>query len=215
MPQQPTLPSPLLEARFPNPMITTVKTSSVVQGMPKYRSMLAGNPAYIPSSYESIATATGTGSSGTITFSSIPSTFKHLQIRCSFLVSAGCSIKLQVNGVGGTSYAWHSLNGNGTAVAANAAASVPFPYVAGIVNNASTTQPNVAIIDILDYTSTTKNKTIRTFNGFDANGSGEVNVLSGLFNNTNAITSVSISSESGTQNFTTSSTFALYGIKEF
>ena len=34
-----------------------------------------------PSSFESIATVSGTGSSGTITFSSIPATYKHLQIR--------------------------------------------------------------------------------------------------------------------------------------
>ena len=34
----------------------------------------------VASSFESIATATGTGSSGVITFSSIPSTYKHLQI---------------------------------------------------------------------------------------------------------------------------------------
>jgi len=45
------------------------------------RSGLVGNPVIMPGSYESIASASGTGSSGTITFSSIPSTYTHLQIR--------------------------------------------------------------------------------------------------------------------------------------
>jgi len=54
--------------------ISSVKTGAIGD------SLLAGNAAFNPSSFESIATATGSGQTS-VTFSSIPSTYKHLQIR--------------------------------------------------------------------------------------------------------------------------------------
>ena len=77
-------------------MITRLKLSTIEQGLPKYRSMLAGNAAYVPSSYESIASATGTGSSGTITFSSIPSTYQSLQLRVSCINTTGDNMVLRI-----------------------------------------------------------------------------------------------------------------------
>ena len=47
-----------------------------------YSSFLAGNAGYVPPSYESIQTTTLSSSQSTISFTSIPATFKHLQIRC-------------------------------------------------------------------------------------------------------------------------------------
>jgi len=61
--------------------ITSIKTGSSFTNLVKYNDFLGPNSAYIPTSYESIASATGTGSSNTITLSSIPSTYKHLQLR--------------------------------------------------------------------------------------------------------------------------------------
>jgi len=56
--------------------------SSILQGFPKSRSLLAGNTAYIPGDFQSISTVTvGAGGSSSITFNSIPSTYSHLQIR--------------------------------------------------------------------------------------------------------------------------------------
>ena len=73
--------------------------------------------------FESIASASGTGSSATITFSSIPSTYQHLQIRC-LLKSTGTSVALSggdltFNG-NTTNYLCHTLSGNGTTVTAAA-----------------------------------------------------------------------------------------------
>ena len=165
------------------------------------------------SSFESIATATGTGSSGTITFSSIPSTYKHLQIRGNFMTSnSGQILYVRCNGDSGTNYAWHLLGGDGTNVYANNGTSAT--YMNGYGNNVGTANASymtTAIVDIHDYASTTKNKTMRSFSGLDKNGSGEVNLTSGLWINTNAVTSVTLTFLSG--NWTTSTTFALYGIK--
>lgn len=165
-------------------------------------------------SYESIQTFTvGAGGQSTISFTSIPSTYKHLQIRSSLLTaSSGQVIKIQFNGDTSSVYAEHSLSGNGTSAAADAVTSLSGGVIFGRVVGASTTYPTGIITDILDYTSTSKNKVIRSLGGFDANGSGEINLVSSLWPSTSAITSISLSTFSGA-NFAQYSSFALYGIK--
>jgi hypothetical protein len=173
---------------------------------------LSSGVAASTSSYESIATATGTGSSGTITISSIPATYKHLQLRwMPTNTTSGQTIYMRVNSDTGANYAKHLLVGTGTAASASGTASTTSIEIEGNNIGSGTTYPACGIIDIIDYASTTKYKTIRSIAGFDANGSGEVDIVSGLWMNTSAITSITIFV--GTGNFTTSSTFALYGIK--
>jgi len=161
--------------------------------------------------FEAIASATGTGSSGTITFSSIPSTYQHLQLRIFMRLTANQSNPtLQFNSDTGSNYAKHLLLGNGSVVLATGTASTT-----SIENNLraiSTANIGVAnIVDIHDYASTTKYKTVRHFTGWDENGSGQVRLGSGLWMNTNAINSITINAT--TDSFTTDSTFALYGVK--
>ena len=196
--------------------VSRVKTSSVLQGFPKYRSMLGGNAAYIPSSYESIVTATGTGSSGTITFSSIPSTYKHLQIRVMTRSSSvGRNIQVRFNSDTGANYAQHNMRGNGSTVAAAGSASVTEIEAGWIATSADAANVmGVSLIDVHDYASTSKNKTLRAISGLDNNGgttNERIYLYSGLWMNTAAINSISLISNSG--NWTTSSVFSLYGIK--
>ena len=69
----------------------------------------------------------------------------------------------------------------------------------------------VNIIDILDYTNTNKYKTTRMISGYDVNGAtGFIQQSSGLWMNTSAINRIDLVSSG---NFTTASTFALYGVK--
>jgi hypothetical protein len=66
------------------------------------------------------------------------------------------------------------------------------------------------ILDILDYGSTTKNKTVRLLQGFP--GSLKIiRLISGARYNTAAVTSVTFTAQAGS--FTTASRFSLYGIK--
>jgi len=188
--------------KFSNLTVTSGRT---------YNTFLAGNPAYVASSYESIATATGTGSSNTITFSSIPSTFKHLQIRINMREGAtGAPVNLRFNGDTGSNYSLHYLSGDGTSATANGSASQTFTRIANYAGYAAN-QHAGAIVDILDYTSTSKYKTQRTSSGLDENGTGYIWVASGLWMSTSAISSLTIYT---TGNFNNTSTFALYGIKE-
>lgn len=155
--------------------------------------------------YESIATVTvGSGGQTTITFSSIPTTYTHLQIR-SFALSSSTasSATMTINGTNGIS---HYLSGNGAvASAASDLTKMFFPLVQG-----STTSGFGGVTDFLDYANTNKYKTIRTLGGFDANGSGFVNLTSNLWLSTSAITSITVTAV-GT--FNQYSSFALYGIK--
>jgi len=166
------------------------------------------------SSYESIASVTASGGETSLTFSSIAGTYASLQIRGISRRNAagGFANGLQINSDTGSNYAYHYLRGTGAAAQATGASSQTF-----IIGTASASATHAAsifgvtIFDILDYASTTKYKTVRGFGGFDANGSGTIDLASGLWMNTAAITSVSLYAQGDA--FAAGSTFALYGIK--
>jgi hypothetical protein len=196
--------------------VSRVKTSSILQGFPKSRSLLAGNAAFQPTSFESIATITGTGSSGTITFSSIPSGYKHLQIRSNFFTSAygTPAIRLQFNGDTGANYANQRLFTNSATVGANNVANGTNILLIGGSPDINSDYAISSIVDIHNYSSTTKNKTVRGISGTDGAAyfaAGNASLISGLYISLSAISSITISLAS--LNFTTNSTFALYGIK--
>jgi hypothetical protein len=167
-------------------------------------------------SYESIQTFTvGSGGSASIDFTSIPSTYKHLQIRGISRSTDSANFtqtKLTINGVT-TNYTLHQLFADGasaTAFAQTGQASTLYECMTA--DTATANIFGVTILDILDYTSTDKNKTFRIFAGFDANGSGRMALSSGMTTtNTNAVTSVTLTPRFG--NFKQHTQFALYGIK--
>ena len=88
----------------------------------RYADMLAGNAAYNPSSYESVATVTvGAGGSSSISFTSIPSTYKHLQLRISGLAGAADAYLYLNSDTTNSNYYMHSLYGNGSSAQAGSA----------------------------------------------------------------------------------------------
>ena len=171
---------------------------------------LIGSFSPVTSSFDSIATTTGNGSSGTITFSSIPSTYQHLQIRLQAIASGGGGQSIRFNSDTGNNYARHNFGGNGASVFASGTASTNMMFVG---DDAAATNPSVMIIDIHDYASTTKNKTVRSFFGHDRNGAGSVYLYSGLWMNTSAITSLSLGQGNFGGTFDTGTVASLYGIK--
>jgi hypothetical protein len=164
--------------------------------------------------YESIATANGTGASGVITFTSIPSTYKHLQIRwINKSTSTGSYNLLRFNSDSGSNYADHYLYGDGASAIAGAdTTQTSINLFGSLVTSSASNVYATHIVDILDYTSTNKNKTVRAFGGQDSNGSGVIFLTSGLWMNSGtAISSLTLTANS--TNFTSASQFALYGIK--
>ena len=107
----------------------------------------------------------------------------------------------------GTNYAYHYLYGDGATPTAGSGVSLS---VTGYVGYISQTQPAAFVMDILDYTNTNKNKTVRSLMGVDANGSGNIIFASSLWMNTAAVTQIDITSVQTIQQY---SSFALYGVK--
>ena len=173
--------------------------------------LASGISGHLGGNYTSIATQTiGAGGSSSITFSSIPQTYTHLQIRAlNVTSSASNSGNIYFNGdTTNSNYRNHYIYGNGTA--ANAA-SYNVPYYPEFTGGGATTSPGASILDILDYTNTNKTKVMRELVGYDANGSGVVGLSSNMWNNTSAITSINITASGFT--FQQYTQFALYGVK--
>lgn len=168
-------------------------------------------------SYDSIAsTVVGAGGLASVTFSSIPSGYTHLQIRYTVRsqFAAGTDIVLlRVNGDSGNNYAAHRLYGDSSSVGANGF--VPQSYLLGPDVPASTAAANnfgVGFWDILDYGNPNKNTTTRALGGRDMNNVGGNTWLnSALWVNTAAVTSVQFFC--GNAAMEQGSTISLYGIK--
>ena len=162
-----------------------------------------------------IATQTvGAGGTASITFSSIPQTFTHLQLKIfarSSSNAAGINIPIQFNGDTGANYRSHYLGGTGAAAISGdlgaSQTSLNAGWTAG--NTDITNGFGCTVVDILDYTNTNKNKTTRSIGGIDSNGSGLIGLWSGLWLSTAAITSLVFSAGTLAQ-YTTAQ---LYGIQ--
>lgn len=184
----------------------------------KYGSLLAGNSFYDPYAYKSIATVSvGSGGSSTIEFTSIPSTYSHLQIRWiarSTYAGTLNQFEMQFNSDTGTNYVpYHLLYGTGSAigaVATTATTRIIFNDIPAATSLANTFMPG--ILDISDYANTNKYKTTRHLFGRDFNGSGQMMFHSGLWMSTSAITSIKFYLTGG-GTFAQYSRFALYGIR--
>jgi hypothetical protein len=181
-------------------------------------SQISGHLFAPSGAYDSIATATvGSGGAASVTFSSIPSTYTHLQVRLIGRDNRGIFrdfFGINFNSDTGNNYAGHSLSGDGATASASGYSTFGEIQFIGVsasgANNASGF--GACIIDILDYQNTSKYKTVRGLGGYDDNGQGIVQFQSGLWQNTNAITQVDITPGSGTS-FSQYTQIALYGIK--
>lgn len=162
----------------------------------------------------------GPAGASSVSFTNIPQTFTHLQLRCLTRSGTGSDSyqSLVFNSTynsGTTGYANHFIKGNGSSATSTAELlgnRINFGETMGGTGLSNTF--GVAIIDILDYTNTNKNKTLRFLQGWDANGSGAVFLESGLWQSTNAITAIYLGPENfGGASYAQYSQFALYGIK--
>ena len=184
--------------------------------MPILGIIASQNYPRITNSYESIATTTvGGGGSSTITFSSIPATFTHLQLRWIGQDNRGATndgVKVSLNSnTTNADYAYHRLWGNGSSAQSFGTGS-SFAGIGFIRGDTGNSIFGVSILDFLDYANTNKYKTVRVLGGNDTNGAGEVGIWSMLWMKTDAINSLTLTPENGST-FSQYSHFALYGIK--
>jgi hypothetical protein len=202
--------------------ITKMSNSGIAStGTEKYNDMLAGNAPYEPSGFYSIASAVGTGSSATITFSSIPQTFQSLQLRIMARdigagTSTGNATFIRLNANTGNNYSWHATSAGGGSIT-----NENYTYGAtggnGYMNAVVAAGGNpsgvmgVGIINIDNYASTSQRKTIRVLAGTEQISDGRIVMSSINFNSTGAITQIDI--QGSQASFATSTVISLYGIK--
>lgn len=189
-----------------------------------YASQISGHLWAPQGAYDALATVTvPSGGAASVTFTGIPQGYKHLQIR--FLAKSTRTnvsldeLNFRINGDSGSNYAIHYLFGTGSG-AASATYNTSWTYGQigyGTLGDDLGGQFGVGIIDILDSSSTSKYKTVRSLSGVDMNGTGggslygRVGLTSNLWQSTSAINSLAFYAVNG--NFTQYTQFALYGIK--
>lgn len=161
----------------------------------------------MPGTYEPIATASGTGSNKTISFTSIPSTYTDIVAVLTFQTTSADYIYLRVNNLSTSIYSFTQLFGNGsTAGSARVSNQTESTFEATVAS------PNVcnAIINFMNYSNTTTNKSwiLRT-----NDSTATVRGIAGLIRTTSAIDRIDFSVLGASPNFTTATTITLYGIK--
>jgi hypothetical protein len=161
--------------------------------------MAAGN------TYTQIASTTVGTATQTVTLSSIPATYTDLILIVNGTPTATGSGYLRVNGDTATNYSSTGMRGDG---------SNPYSYrrldetAMLLTFNGVNTSPATWVIQLMNYSNTTTNKTI--LNRFNT-VSSEVLANCGLWRSTSAINSITIYMD-GTASFPSGSTLSLYGI---
>lgn len=160
--------------------------------------------------YEPIATTTLGSTSNTITFSSISSAYTDLRLVFNLKsTSAGTVIAtITVNG-SGTGYSTTHLYGDGTSVISGRQTSYSNWGATGPSLAASAT--GLLTLDIFSYTGSTYKTALMT-RSYDNNGSGSSFTSVQLWQNTAAISSITLS-EGLANGFAAGTIATLYGIK--
>lgn len=146
-----------------------------------------------------------------VTFSSIPSTYKSLQLRFNLVVSygGGAYLPLTLNGDNGANYVFHSVGTNGSTSGAYGSTSQNWIGLFQGAGNTVNTYPAVGIVDLIDYSNTGKYKVAKAFIGTNGNTTyQEIALFSGAWLSTAAVTSLTLSSNPGTY----TGTVSLYGV---
>jgi hypothetical protein len=162
--------------------------------------------------YQPLATVTLGSSASSVTFSSIPATYRDL-----ILVSvAGCTLttetaRLRFNADTGNNYNWVFMNGVGSGSPVSSAQSnqnnmdfSPYVGISGTVGKWNN------ILQIQDYSATDKHKTVLTRTNINGDTYPGTTAMAGRWASTSAITSILVYPSSGS--FIAGSTFSLYGV---
>lgn len=191
---------------------------------------LGGLRTFVPISttnYFSLETQTLTSTETSITFNSISQDYTHLQVRMIGRTTRSDfpieDANLRINGDTGNNYSWQRMFNDpvvgGTTIACATGRNVDFINSVIIMGTDAigANKFGTGIVDFIDYKNTNKYKTIKSLNGVQIHGdtasgySDFVEITGGVWNNTNAINSITIFA--GVTQFKANSQFALYGIK--
>lgn len=158
-----------------------------------------------------IATGTGTGSSTTITFSSIPSTYKHLMVIFQEVRTAtgGSTVFTRFNADDTGSYDYRF---SGTDTTNDWAGDRIYTFYT-VATSAATSAYSNGVMWIFDYSGSQTNKTGTGLWSYGTSGGSPNGFRTGSFRwrNTSSISSISFTSDNAT-NFGTATVIRLYGV---
>lgn len=158
----------------------------------------------MPITYEAIATNTLGSATSTVTFSSIPQTYTDLVLIIMGNAGGATSASMRFNSDSGTNYSNTYVQGDGSSVGNFRDVNVTSNWAGSFY---STTTPSISRHNIMNYANATtfKSSIIRGDYGI-----GFTVVAAQVWRSTAAITSITLATGA---NFSTGTTFSLYGIK--
>ena len=171
----------------------------------------------MPATYDSIASQTLSSAANSVTFSNISQTYTDLKLVLTNAKATNTARNVLIR-VGNGSVDTAS-NYSHTNLGARSLSATPFSQRESSQTSGklswytamTTAQAQMSIVDIMNYSNTTTNKTILVRHNQPQSSLMETAAQVGLWRSTNAITSITFSLSSG--NYSSGSTFTLYGIK--
>jgi hypothetical protein len=152
--------------------------------------------------YTALATLTASGGETSVTFSSIPATYRDLILVWNGTASGNQTVLVRFNSDSGSNYSYVYAYGDGSSKASGSGTGT------SITQNYLFTNPTVSILQIMDYSATDKHKTVISRWNTAQNA---LQMNAERWANTAAITTVECSLGAGSINSGT--TFSLYGIE--
>ena len=153
------------------------------------------------------------GASTTVSISSIPGTYNELRIVFDGQTNAGSDepLNCEFNGDTASNYSWAYLIGYPSTAAGSGSSSQGSMQEGIVASSSGTSQSSQYILDSINYAGTTFYKSLSSAPGaYNNSGGSAVNLYSGRWKNTVAVTSISCTLASG--DFVSGSTFTVYGV---
>lgn len=154
--------------------------------------------------YDCIATTTLGSNQTSVTFSGISGSYTDLIIVSNFSLVASVNLVMTFNSDTGSNYSETVMNGDGSTASSGRQSNAT-----SIRTGFNTSGRTINRINIMNYSNTTTNKTALV--RWDSASTSYTDARVGLWRNTAAITSITLSASS--DNIVSGSTFALYGVK--
>lgn len=149
-----------------------------------------------------------------VTISNIPSTYSYLQLRVSGWTGRSAYIdplNIRFNGDTGSNYSYQVLGGDAGTVKGESSSSTTALYCGRLAGSSGGGEMGVNVIDIYQYTNTNINKSALFLGGTEYRTDGVMLMGTGTWNNTSAISSITVFA--GVGSMKTRTKITLYGYK--
>jgi hypothetical protein len=160
-------------------------------------------PTYTP-----LATVTLGSSASSVTFSSIPATYRDLVLVFEGSTTGTNDIRFRLNGDTGSNYSAVFMRGTGGGLAQSGSFTDSVSYLT--TSNTVSTDRVISTASIMDYSATDKHKTILIRSGYVTTAGRQVEAQATRWANTAAITSLAITTSANL--LATGTVVSLYGI---